>query len=264
MLQISNCVSYNTNSGLCLACASGYTLSSDGMNCIVSDPYCASMGTNGLCLSCMTGYYLTQGRCYAMPAGCASIGLNGYCQACLSQYVLVAGGTCVLRVAQCQNYNSSGCSVCVSMYYLQANTCRAYPLGCLSYEIQSGRCLNCASDFQLNYTSWTCSRRSDCQNSNGNQCVYCPLRYYLSMGQCRPYPSYCVSVDLQGNCISCAFGSVLTGNSCLPTEGRKLNCITFDNVNSICLTCADGYSLCPATGVCVRPDPGCQNFTLNG
>lgn len=84
------------------------------------------------------------------------------------------------------------------------------------------------------------------------------------MGQCRPYPNYCVSVDLLGNCISCAFGSVLSGNTCLPTEGRKLNCLTFDNVNSICITCINGYSLCPATGVCVLPDPGCQNFTFEG
>ncbi len=261
---IPYCSTYNGN-GLCTMCINGYVLDQFGSSCSIGDPNCASFSAQGVCLGCINGYYIQQGKCLLMPTGCTSMGQNALCLSCLPQYVLISG-ICVLLVDNCAIYNSTGCRACNSMYYLLSNSCLQYPVGCLSYDVNSRHCLDCASDYILDKSAWLCIRGSDnCLISNSqSQCTYCYDRYFLRSGRCIPYPSYCVSVDLLGNCISCAFGSVLSGNSCLPTDGRKLNCLTYDTANNICQICVSGYSLCPQTGICVMPDPGCQNFSFSG
>lgn len=266
LIQIANCMTYNQNTGLCIRCGNGYTLSFNGRSCNGGDPFCNSYNIGGVCIGCINGYYLNQGICRTLPTGCISAGNNGLCLACLPQFILINGGICVLRIDYCNIYSSNGCTQCISQYYLKSNQCWPFPIGCLSYDTNLERCLSCASDYVLNTTTWVCFKQSDnCVQRNGqNQCVYCPNRFFLSNGNCLPYPDYCVTVDFRGNCISCAFGSQLSGSGCIPTDGRRLNCISYDNARSICITCAEGYSLCPATGICVMPDPGCQNFTFGG
>jgi hypothetical protein len=176
---------------------------------------------------------------------------------------VLSSGVCVKVVPWCSSYNSLGCVLCNSGYYLQSNSCRPYPEGCLSYELATSRCLSCASNYILVASTGICNRKvnDNCLTYNQQQCVYCISRYYLKAGACWPYPSYCATVDLLGNCLSCSFGSILAAGVCQPADGRQRNCLSFDNAKMICLACLDGYSLCPATGLCLRPDPGCDGPT---
>ena len=209
----------------------------DGLACKRSDPWCIAFAPDGTCTQCRNGYYLRD-RCYLLPPGCVSIGNNGICASCLSQFVLFSG-TCIRRIEFCSVYNTSGCALCNQNYYLFNNICKAYPDGCLSYDPSSARCLSCASNYELNQNTWICTlKRDNCLSYNQqNLCIYCAPRFYLSNGKCFSYPPYCVTVDLLGNCISCAFGSILRAGSCQPSQGRNRNCLRFDHTNSICLVC---------------------------
>ena len=107
LIPISQCVSYNSDSGLCVSCAAGYALSNGGRNCIIYDQYCASTNANGQCNYCINGYYLTQGRCYFIPAGCVTVNSNSECLTCLAGYYL-AQGRCLGMPAGCTSVNSNG------------------------------------------------------------------------------------------------------------------------------------------------------------
>ena len=265
LTQINNCNQYNSFTGICLQCRNGYNLSADSLVCSLSDPYCSSYGPQGGCLACNSGYYLRLGICTLLPVGCGSVGQNFLCASCLSQYTLI-NGVCVLIVNNCANYNTSGCAACISNYYLLRNTCNPFPDFCQSFDTGLSRCINCITGYNLNPTTYICSKVSDnCANyNNQGQCVYCARRFYLVGGKCYAYPNYCINVDFAGNCLSCAFGSVLQNGVCVAGQGRNMNCLNFDSVSNICMTCITGYTFCPTVGVCLPLDPGCQSYFNNG
>lgn len=211
----------------------------------------------------MGGYFLLNGYCYLLPQGCAQLNNQQLCIGCLSQYVLIQN-LCILAVGNCAFYNANGCYQCISFYYLYNGLCNSFPANCLSFDTGQLRCVGCASGFTLNPNSFVCSKTifiNNCAayNSNG-QCINCMPRYYLRQNGCWQYPSYCVNVDLAGNCLSCAFASTLQNGQCLPNPQRSLNCQTFNSTTSLCMLCMVGYNFCGVSGICVLPDPGCAVF----
>lgn len=260
MLFIINCDVFNELTGSCTQCAQGYSLSKDLTTCSLVVYNCQVFNPNGLCLQCFPGYFLMGGYCYLLPQGCSQLNNQQLCIACLPQFTLVQN-TCILAIANCALYNINGCYQCLSFYYLLNGACNLFPSNCLSFDTGLLRCVACASGFTLNPSTFICSKTifiSNCAAYNPNgQCINCVTRYYLRQNSCWQYPSYCVNVDLLGNCLSCAFGSTLRNGQCVATAQRSLNCLNFNSTTSLCMVCMVGYNFCGVSGICVLPDPGC-------
>jgi hypothetical protein len=267
VIFVINCATYNFATGTCTQCAPGYTLSQDLTTCNLQVTNCQVFSPTGACLQCSTGYFLIGGYCYALPQGCSQLNQQQVCISCISQFTLVHG-VCVLMVANCAIYNPSGCFQCVPFYYLNGGQCIAFPSFCLSFDTGLLRCVSCASGYTLNPNTFICSKSisiANCQAYNAQgQCINCMPRFYLRQNTCWAYPSYCVSVDFSGNCLSCAFASTLQNGACVGNSGRSLNCLTFNSATNLCSVCMQGYNFCVISGICVLPDPGCDTFGNDG
>lgn len=266
VIYVINCAVYNYATGTCAQCAQGYTLGQD-LTCNLIVTNCQVFNPTGICLQCMSGYYLINGYCYVLPQGCSQLNAKQVCIACAAQYTLVQS-VCVLMIANCAYYNTTGCFQCIQSYYYYSGQCIAFPANCLAFDTSLLRCINCASGFTLNPNTFVCYKAisiANCQAYNAQgQCINCYPRYYLRQNSCWQYPSYCVNVDLAGNCLSCAFGSTLQNGACVANSGRSLNCLSFNSATNLCLVCMSGYNFCSISGICVLPDPGCDIFANDG
>lgn len=264
---VINCDVYDPASGSCVQCAAGYTLSRDLTTCSMAVTNCLVFNPNGVCLQCFQGYFLLGGYCILLPQGCSQLNNNRVCVSCLQQFTLVQN-FCVLTISNCAVYSTSGCSQCSPSYYLSQSNCQPFPANCASFDGSLLRCVACAQGFTLDPNNYICSKTvfiANCASYNARgQCIGCFPRYYLSRNACQPYPAYCVNVDLLGNCISCAFGSILQGGSCIGSNGRALNCAVFNSSIMLCQICLVGYNFCAASGICVLPDPACDSFGSDG
>lgn len=130
----SNCLTYNSTTGYCIACYSGYQVSSQG-NCslnsgnTLSDPFCNGVN-NSQCVSCIPGYYVDplSGQCSLVSILCANyVMLTGVCISCTSGNVL-QNGVCFTPALgvdpNCALYNGVYCSSCVNGYQLVSFVCQ--------------------------------------------------------------------------------------------------------------------------------------------
>jgi hypothetical protein len=156
------CYNYNSLTGSCVNCVSGYGLSSITNNCEAVNsppPYCQTADPIGNCLACMNKYYfnstsacvpasalcakyiLIGGKCLTcnsgynllsdsscvqsnFTTGCLSADTNGLCISCSAQYIVTGLGGCLYRDPYCQNYDSQGyCIKCVQLYYILQGKC---------------------------------------------------------------------------------------------------------------------------------------------
>jgi hypothetical protein len=152
------CNNYNTQTGTCIDCVTGYGKSSitgncetihsaipncqtsdpvgnclscfsrfyfDASNaCVPANPLCSNFNTvGGKCLSCFSGYTLLgDSSCLksSLTAGCNTADINGLCTSCSSQYVLTGLGNCLWRDPNCLGYDDSGnCNKCIQLYFIQ-------------------------------------------------------------------------------------------------------------------------------------------------
>ncbi len=92
------CKKVDMNSGGCLSCWPGYSLTEDA-NCIEekasqnpnsNDPYCIQL-TNGICTQCSSGFYFNQGQglCVQLNSMCKTSDTNnGACTSCYVGYTI--------------------------------------------------------------------------------------------------------------------------------------------------------------------------------
>jgi hypothetical protein len=142
------CKSSDMNTGNCLDCYPGYTLSS--ITCIVAAsvniPYCVTV-TGNVCSLCISGYYVSNGGCALANVLCSTYDLNtGACLSCVTGYVF-QNATCILPSLgidpNCVQYSNSYCTTCATGYSLQNYYCTAIDPNCIQFDSVNNVCQQC-------------------------------------------------------------------------------------------------------------------------
>jgi hypothetical protein len=146
------CRTFDTTSGNCLSCYSGYTLNSK-LKCQVAQKSeianCHS-SSKGLCVQCSPYFYLNNGKCLPVSILCLTYdNSTGQCTSCPNQYYL-QNGTCSQTSIwddNCITYQNSYCSQCKQGYYLLTPnyTCKLVDPFCLNFNYQNSNCIACNS-----------------------------------------------------------------------------------------------------------------------
>ncbi len=79
----------STNSSICLTCAPGTSLKTDGtcVRCLGSCSGSCDPKNISICLSCADGFELLNNQCVRCSIGCATC-YNGQCSVCLNGFTL--------------------------------------------------------------------------------------------------------------------------------------------------------------------------------
>jgi hypothetical protein len=173
---IRGCVRPNlNNSTLCAACASGFTLSPDGLFCNFTCPSnCADCVSSTNCTSCVQGFYLDQSLTCAkcMIGGCLTCTNNGAnCTSCMKGFYSVG-----IDCAPCPPF----CLDCTS------NT------SCSSLSEQSQVIMTVGGQPVLATCETTCLKCSDTDNG---VCFTCLEGFFLSSGKCKKCDGNCKTCD---------------------------------------------------------------------
>lgn len=223
------CKSTDLNTGGCMTCWSGYTLS--GNECIIekqlaanSDPYCLKT-VDGVCTRCSSGYYYNkgQGLCAQLDPVCRNSNLdNGDCTDCYAGYAL-SGGKCLpVQVAQITNCLTIGpnglCSECIEGTYLSGSECRQVSILCATYNRANGECTSCVGGhfLQDGICVFPALFDQNCVRYESAYCSKCRLGFYLSNFLCNTIDPNCVKFSYeQGRCDECANGMYPQGPGCM-------------------------------------------------
>jgi hypothetical protein len=199
---------YNSSTGICLDCITGYGLSSITQECMIikpPPPNCAKADPSGKCLICSSRYYLTSngscsqvamlcqnfnpvgGQCQncfpgyklmsdssclkeTLALGCTAATSTGVCSACLPQYVLAVEGNCVTRDPSCQTYDGALCTNCRPLFYISKGRCIK--------ETPKDKDPNCIINSLYNY------------------CQQCTPGYFVFEGNCKLVDQLCKTYKL--------------------------------------------------------------------
>ena len=139
------CAVYNASTGICNQCLSGYTLSSNGLQCTLNN--CLTMSSDGLtCTQCITNYLWRNGSCIFVTDFCLNYN-NGLCTQC-ENGTLLNQSRCVPQFCSVYSYVNGVCSVCASGYQLINRKCYVQIPNCQTYT-PTGSCSVCQSGFNL-------------------------------------------------------------------------------------------------------------------
>lgn len=79
-------------------------------------------------------------------------------------------------------------------------------------------------------------------------CSQCADGYYVnSAGRCTPIPVNCNKVNMNGICLECGTGFVLSNGICYREVS---NCLAYNQTTNLCRQCIGGYFL--IDGKCYR------------
>jgi hypothetical protein len=262
ILQNPQCSSF---SGItCLNCYAGYYLY-DGI-CVLGSSLCATLDVNtGACLSCISGYTLSGSNCIK-SSGCASVSnTTGQCVTCPTGYVLWFG-LCVDNKSNnpyCLTFTGSNCLVCQNGYFINnQGICVGLISVCLTYDMSSGSCLTCPAGYSIIGTiCWSViSVNPNCATFNGLICTACFPGYYFNNGICIMANIYCKTYDQNtGFCLTCITGYYKSGNLCYYNGA----CLSSNSTNGFCLSCGPGFVL--SSNHCVEINdfnPYCKSFAI--
>ncbi len=138
--------------------------------------------TTTACNQCRDSYYINiDGSCKMLPSNCLNSNNQGYCLSCSANYTL-SSGTCIIAInnggqttiANCLTYNSNRnlCQACNYGWYTTGASCLKASDKCLSYDMNSGKCYTCVTNYGLN-SNGEClfisiiSNNSNTSNSSG-------------------------------------------------------------------------------------------------
>lgn len=122
-----------------------------GGACIIKVERCVDYGLTrgqnpGVCTACEAGYTYWFGQCRQLQ--CSVLGV--YCQSCLTNYYYYFGICLSTLQAGCRNYQNGLCTACNPGYYLTLqNQCQQEVPFCLTTNRDTGRCLECRSNYTL-------------------------------------------------------------------------------------------------------------------
>jgi len=228
-----SCNTYNPNTGECLSCYTGSTLS--GSICVFLssiDPNCNTF--SGLtCTDCYNGFFIgSSGLCTPANPICQNYSMTtGQCLSCHTGYEL-NGTTCVqlsTLVPDCSTFTGIICISCINGYYLNNGSCFPGNPLCSTYNMTGGSCLSC---FQ---------------------------GYYLSGSNCLVINPLCKTVDVSGSCASCYQGYAVSGTTCIQLSLINPQCSTFNGL--ICTNCYNGFYI-GSNGICTQVNYLCKTYSM--
>lgn len=224
------CKTYTASFNACASCYDGYTPVNG--QCIIStdapsqnnDIYCIkTQGPN--CIACSSGYYLSSlnGVCAQLNPLCKSSDLsNGACTDCYPGYV-ISGNTCIVATAvyipYCAQTNGNVCVSCISGYYVSAGICALVNVLCATYDQSNGNCLSCIPGYV--FQTGQCIMPSlgidpNCAQYSNSYCTQCLGGYALINYFCSPIDPFCIQYDAPSNtCRACNLGKIPMGPSCI-------------------------------------------------
>ena len=135
----------------------------------------------GSCISCYDGYFLRDEKCF------------------------------ILRVFQdpnCELFDSQGfCRRCRDRFYLKEIRCQAVSILCAKYNIYTGECLSCNSEY-FNLQNGTCVQLNaiieGCSRYEGPFCAECERGYYYDFFDCIKIDRNCSEFNYnEKRCESC-------------------------------------------------------------
>lgn len=256
---IRGCVRPNLNNiTLCGVCATGFTLSPDGLSCNFTCPSnCDNCASTTNCTTCVEGFFLTKFlNCSKCPiGGCQTCTVDGTgCSTCLKGFFLI-GTDCAPCPSFCLDCTSNtSCSSLSEQSQVLLNingtpvlaSCDATCLKCS--ETDRGFCFVCLEGLFLDQTTGKCIKCSGncqtCDSTNTSKCLSCYTNNFLSSANlcvaCSQNCRTCLNADNPNKCTACWDGfSLNASSSCV--KGCPKNCFTCTSLTS-CTKCLSGYT----------------------
>lgn len=269
------CNQYNSVTGACLSCYSGFKIS--GSQCIqdnsTTDQNCASWN-GSICLQCAFGSYFDSSHvCQIVDPLCATFNnTNGFCLSCYSSYVL-GNGKCLKDTNNtvndpfCANFQNGICISCSKGYYFYTDgKCTAVSPLCKTYDSINGNCLSCFTGYSL--SGYICIPSNDttkdpnCQSFVNNTCFKCSTGYFFNNnGICTLANPLCKTWNpLNGYCLTCYNGYIISGISCIVNlnfTNSDPNCAQYSD--TICVKCAS-RTFMNLSGLCQSVNVNCNTY----
>lgn len=234
----ANCILSDYDTGICLRCKPGFSLSSDQSTCNTLET-CSTRDESGKCTLCIDSHQLIEGSCSPLGANCLKLDpIAKTCVSCLSGTSLI-NEQCVFATSNCLSYDlTSGiCLECEAGYYRSQRSCLAYPAGCTRVD-RKNKCSNCGNGLVL--ADGNCvAQVESCLYYSATGCQFCRPGSFLSSGKCQPLPKFCGFVDQEGKCLYCQSPSVIYRGRCVFFQ---VFCLDYDS-NGNCSSVPRDFSL---------------------
>lgn len=233
-----------------------------------SDQNCTSWDSKtGACLQCTSGFFLNgSGKCAINPEdsvpNCGVYSAPGTCTGCKGDYYL-SGSTCmpVSKVDFCEKYqvSSDACLECESEYFVSGATCAVRQNviipGCMKLNMNADSCMTCKTGYVKSSNQLKCFMQiANCTDPQEPPtpavgqaeyiCNECAQYHYPSSdgSMCEPqFVANCQDyTDNTNTCSACLPGFHLDGQECKALEVD--NCQTPDTSNiGQCSVCHNGF-----------------------
>ena len=281
---VPNCLQYDQILGTCLACATLFTKTTDGSNCLDSIPGCLTYAISNfstgqlLCLQCIpsqipesVGYSCVDkiiDECKTFDK------VTGTCLVCNPDFRLTDDSQlCLSAIPNCKIYQPSNsfnqifvCGQCFSGYNLFINTCRLKVFfGCAVRDPNTGLCTKCSGTSLPTDDGLACLASIDncinySPNTSASTSFYCKTckKGFISLSSntiCAEIIPYCdIYNDSYGFCLTCQnnYQVSLDFEVCFP---KIFNCDTYapsyiGDLFLTCQFCANNYTLLNNNTLC--------------
>jgi proprotein convertase subtilisin/kexin type 5 len=126
-------------SGYC--CSLGEYSSPTLRQCLPCESGCEVCTSSSTCLACSSGYYLSSSNCYSCQTSCSACLNMATCTGCSNGFYLNSSSTtCQLCATNCLQCDSYSCKKCNSGFYPNGKDCHSCEVSC---ECSSGTLQDC-------------------------------------------------------------------------------------------------------------------------
>ncbi|GAB1225477.1 hypothetical protein ENUP19_0253G0025 [Entamoeba nuttalli] len=269
--NITNCISYITNSNCCSLCSNNKMISScECVECNIPHCLTCSGEHDNSCSICEEGYYLTKNKqcqsCADKYLNCLVCNEEG-CELCQSPFILNDQKECILCsaiISSCEQCNLNECFECEEGYYLDDSSCKKCEEKVLHCSIcDANKCRVCQEGYFLESNQCRrCSEIDGCIECDTMKrwCLKCSSEYYLNTithlcENCSQKTIGCSKCDASLMCLSCENKEINKANECYVSMN---NCIKINELEQ-CIECEKGYIL--RNGECKKYEN--ENYCLS-
>ncbi len=203
------CAKWDWPNKKCLQCSTRYYLSRQGNCRQVSDQCNTYNSVTGACLTCYSGYRLNGTACVLSNANnntnnntspSSDVNCRNFdrqsnrCIQCSYRFYVGSNGICVQVSDQCQtwSFSNGNCTSCYQGYELSQGACvlsdnsQNQDPNCARYDQDQSKCLQCSNRYYFNQNGICTAVSPQCQtwsNATG-LCTSCYQGYTLANGVC--------------------------------------------------------------------------------